>query len=318
MHISPYSQKDAERWDEFVSRAPMATFLHTRPFLGYHGPRFRDVSVLLQNQRLQVLALFPAAIDPAVAERVVSHPGITFGGLLHTGALHGERMIEALEVLKSYYRGQGFHFLRYKAVPYIYHQTPISDDLYALFRLDARRSRCDLSCAIDLANRGKTSSRRKRSVKKALSAGVQVAEDARFIDELWQVLEDNMQRKLGAKPAHTADEIRYLHSLFPENIRFLVGRLEGQTIAGVTLFSSRGVTRAQYIASSDVGYDVSALDLIFEHAITGARAEGRRYFDFGTSNRDEGRHLSASVYQFKTEFGGGGVAQECYDIDLSR
>jgi len=316
MNLSPYSEPDADRWDDFARLAPMATFLHTRRFLSYHGQRFQDLSVFIQNQKLEVLALFPAATDLQDARRVISHPGITFGGVLHNGGRHGAEMIHAWVVLKTYYSEQGFQSLRYKAIPYIYHQTPTSDDLYALFRLNAQRSRCDLSCAIGLAKRPKTSSRRKRGLKKALRAGVEVAEGASFIDDLWRVVEENLGRKLGQKPVHTANEIRDLASLFPENIKFIVALLAGQVVSGITLFRSRSVARAQYIASGPVGYDVSALDAVFEHAIHQSQVEGLRYFDFGTSNRDEGRQLSGDLYQFKTEFGGGGVAQESYDIDL--
>ena len=178
------------------------------------------------------------------------------------------------------------------------------------------RSRCDLSCTIDLSNRREPGSRRKRGLKKALKLGVEVAEGARFIDEFWTVLEYNLERKLGQKPVHSSDEIRYLSSLFPENIRFIVGLLDQKVVAGITLFCNRSVTRAQYIASDAVGHEVSALDAVLERAIVQARAEGRRYFDFGTSNSEEGQHLSTSLYQFKLEFGGGGVPHESYDLDL--
>ena len=76
----------------------MATFLHTRCFLAYHHDRFRDVSLLLANDR-EIVGLFPAAVDPGDVRRVVSHPGITYGGLLHSGTLYGERMIDAIATL---------------------------------------------------------------------------------------------------------------------------------------------------------------------------------------------------------------------------
>jgi hypothetical protein len=317
MHVSRYSDEDTEAWDALVARAPMGTFLHTRRFLAYHGDRFDDVSAVIRNERDEVLGVFPAAVDPADERRVISHPGITFGGVLHDGELAGESMIEALESLKTFYAARGMTTLRYKAVPSIYQRRPASDDLYALFRLHGVRSRCDLSCAIDLDNRGERSSRRKRSLAKALKSGVEVTDGAPHVGELWNVIEGNLERKLGEKPVHSAEEIERLHALFPENIAFAVARLGGRTIAGVALFSSGTVMRAQYIASSPDGYDVSALDAVFEHAIARAREDGRRYFDFGTSNRSDGRSLSTSVYQFKLEFGGGGVVHEFYDLELN-
>jgi hypothetical protein len=316
MQVSVYSDKNSEEWDEIVAQAPMATFIHTRRFLAYHRDRFQDLSVILRDDKHEV-GVFPAAVDLLDKQCVVSHPGITFGGVLHCGSLAGDNMIEAIESLKSHYSAQGMKTMRYKAIPYIYQRQPASDDLYALFRLHAVRCRCDLSCAIDLANRREPSSRRKRSLKKALKAGVEVIDGAPFIGELWSLIEDNLERKLGEKPVHTAQEIKYLHELFPDNIKFLVGRLEGHIVAGVTLFSSGLVTRTQYIASGSIGNAVSALDAVLEHAIQQSCLGGGRYFDFGTSNRDNGQHLSESLYQFKMEFGGGGVAHEFYDIDLT-
>jgi hypothetical protein len=315
MQASPYSERNAIEWDEIIVRCPMATFLHTRRFLAYHHDRFRDVSLLLKNEK-RTVGLFPAAVDPADARRVVSHPGITYGGVLHRGELYGEGMIDALVVLSSYYADQGFETLRYKTVPHIYHQAPSEDDVYALFRVGAQRLRCDLSCAIDLLNPREPGSRRKRGLKKALRQGVRIAEGAQFVDELWKVVTENYQQKLGAKPVHTKDEIRHLYELFPQNIKFVVALLNQEIIAGVVFFSTPSVTHTQYIASSERGYDVCALDAILDYAIEQASAKGLRFFDFGTSNKDEGRHLSTNVYNFKIQFGAGGVAHEFYDIDL--
>jgi lipid II:glycine glycyltransferase (peptidoglycan interpeptide bridge formation enzyme) len=189
--------------------------------------------------------------------------------------------------------------------------------LYALFRLGAVRTRCDLSSAIDLLNRRAPASRRTRSLKKAEQRGVEIAEGPQYLADLWPVIEENLERKLGQRPVHTAAELKELHSRFPQNIRFIVGALKGKVIAGVVLFISHAVTRAQYIAAAEEGYDVCALDLVFAHAIALAATSGQRFFDFGTSNTGDGWLLSSNIYQFKTGFGGGGVAYETYDLSLS-
>src|SRR5205085_134261 len=166
MQVISYSESDAELWDEFVARAPMATFLHTRRFLSYHGARFTDCSLLLKEEH-RLLGLFPAALAPEDDRQVLSHPGITYGGVLHTGALRGARMFNALAAIAAHYTARGYETLRYKAVPYIYQQMPAADDLYALAHAGAVRYRCDLSCAIDLAQRLVPSTRRQRGQKKA-------------------------------------------------------------------------------------------------------------------------------------------------------
>ena len=317
MQVARYTDGDAETWDRLVALAPAGTFLHTRRFLAYHGDRFADMSVLLLDQHGTVRGVLPAALDPADPRRVVSHPGITFGGLVHDGSIAGTSMLDAFAALRRHYAALGMRVLRYKAVPWIYHGQPGADDLYAAFHAGAVRTRCELSCAIDLANRRAPSSRRKRALKKALSAGVEVVDGAELVDDLWRVIGDNLARKLGERPVHTVDEMRMLSARFPENIRFLAGRVDGRVVAGLVLFAGAAVTRAQYIASSTEGYDVSALDAVVERAVEQAREQGRRYFDFGTSNTDQGRELSGGVYQFKWEFGGGGVVQEQYDIPVT-
>lgn len=316
MRVSLYTEQDAVEWDEFLARAPMATFLHTRRYLSYHGERIKDASLLVRDEHDKLLGLFPAAIDHAGGEQVISHPGITFGGILHDGRLRGERMLEAVCLLKDYYAARGFETILYKAIPYIYHQVPSADDLYAIFRCGGTRYRCDLASVVDLANRPGLNSRRKRGLKRAINRGVQITEGDEHIESLWAILEDNLARKYGAKPVHSMDQINHLHALFPHHIKFVAALLDTQAVAGAVLFCSPQVVKAQYIASSPIGNEVCALDAIFEHCIEQANFRGARYFDFGTSNQNEGQYLNDSLYQFKTEFGAGGVAHEFYRIDV--
>jgi len=316
MKVLSYSPAGAAEWDEFVAGAPMATLLHTRRYLSYHGERFQDVSLTLRDEGARLLGVFPAALDPQDVKCVVSHPGVTYGGVVHDGSLRGEQMVEALEALSRYYGELDFARVRYKAVPYIYQEMPASDDLYALFRLGARRYRCDLSSAIDLAARPAPSERRRRGLKKALKAGLEIKQGAEFIEPLWRVLEDNLDRKHGRKPVHTAAEIATLHALFPAEIEFVVALLHGEVEAGVVLFAGSRVVHSQYIASSRTGYELCALDAVLEHCITQAQARTARYFDFGNSNEDEGRYLNTGLFNFKKEFGAGSVAHEFYELDL--
>ena len=86
-------------------------------------------------------------------------------------------------------------------------------------------------------------------------------------------------------------------------------------VAGVVLFTSPRVVHAQYIAAEEAGRATGALDAVFEHCLTAAAAAGARYFDFGISTVSEGRELNAGLYRFKTEFGGGGVVHQFFEVD---
>lgn len=313
LRLRPYEVSDATDWDAFCSVAHQATFLHMRRFLSYHGNRFQDLSLVLEEDGRWV-GLFPAALHPDDPRCAVSHPGITYGGLLHAGALRGGRAIEALSAIRSYFTELGISKLIYKAVPLFYHAVPAQDDVYALFRLGATRVRCDLSCAIDLAQRPPPSERRRRGQRKALRNGVEIHEGPKFLPALWEVVTDNLQRKHQVSPVHTVAEITLLAERFPQDIRCVVALLAGEVIAGTVIFSTTMADHAQYIASSEMGREVGALDVVFDHCITVATNSGKRWFDFGISTVNSGLVLNEGLYRFKSEFGGGGVIYEFFEL----
>ena len=317
LHLRPYAPDDAQAWDEFCALAHQATFLHTRRFLSYHGTRFQDRSLILEKDN-KWIGIFPAAVSPKDARCIVSHPGITYGGLLHQGRLIGAPIITALTMICQHYAEQGYERLIYKAVPFFYQISPAQDDLYALFRLGAHRMRCDLSSTIDLQHRQRVSERRKRSLKKARRSGLVVREGHEYLPVFWPVLVDNLKRKHRAVPVHSLSEITLLAEWFPENIRCVVGTIEDEVVAGVVLFCTATVTHAQYIGASIAGYETSALDVIFEQCIEQAAKEGRRWFDFGISTESDGLVLNDGLYRFKSEFGGGGTVYEFYELDLRK
>lgn len=315
LSVKPYSEEDSQKWDTFCAQADQSTFLHTRRFLSYHGERFVDRSLLIEDDG-RILGLFPAAEHPKRPDHIVSHPGITYGGVLHAGALRGDRMIDAIHAIGRYFRDLKYQQLVYKAVPTFYQRRPAQDDLYALFRLGALRTRCDLSSTIDLVNRGALSERRRRSLKKALKTGVTIATGTEYLPAIWGVLTENLTRKHGVAPVHSLDEITSLAERFPENIRSYCGVLEGEVLAGVIVFCTPLADHAQYIASSEKGYVVSALDAVFEHGIAQASQSNKRWFDFGISTEANGKRLNDGLYGFKTEFGSGGFVHEFYEMKL--
>lgn len=317
LQVAPYEAADDEAWEQLVRTAPMGTFLHSRRFLGYHGTRFEEASVVLREGDGRLRAVVPAAVDPEDPERVASHPGATFGGIVHDGSLVGSAMIESLSAVCAHYGKRGFERLGYAAVPSIYHLSPSDDDLYALFHCDAVRTRCELASAVDLKHGARLSSRRRRGLAKAHREGVEVSEGRDLLEQLWPIVEANLARRHGARPVHSAAEMRLLADRLPESIRVVLARQGSEALAGVVLFESPMVSHAQYIASSQAGNAAGALDAVFDHCLAHASEAGKRYFDFGTSNREAGRILNEGLYGFKAQFGGGGVAYETYELDLS-
>lgn len=315
MQIRAFVESDSQQWDDFCANSVNATFLHSRRFLSYHGERFKDLSLIIEDGK-QWLAVLPAAEHPSKSQVVVSHPGITYGGLLHQGRLNGADTLQAFGQICRFYAELGYQELFYKAIPLIYPTVPAQDDLYALFRLGAERYRCDLSSSIDLSNRRQASERRRRALRKANQAGIVIDNNINRLAEFWSVLSENLAEKHQATPVHSLAEIQTLIKRFPDNIQLRCAVQAGQVVAGTLLFVTSRVLHSQYIASNAAGQEANALDAVFQHCIETA-APGNRYFDFGISNENDGQVLNEGLYRFKTEFGGGGVVHEFYRLALN-
>jgi hypothetical protein len=318
VRVRPHVPADEGAWDALVTRSWNGTLLHTRRFLGYHGERFVDQSLVVEDQRGAMRAVFPAAVDPARAETVSSHPGATYGGIVHDGWVHGGRAIRVMGSMASHYRSLGFQSLRYRPVPSIYHRVPAQDDLYALFRMNAQRHRSDLSSTIDLLSERRVTKGRKASLKRAQRLGIEVQWDPGALGELWPVLGEALARRHGARLVHSVGEMTLLAELFPDEISIAVARADHQIAAGAVFFHCFPVLHLQYIGATEPGMALGAADTLIDSGITVATDGGYRYFDFGISTEDQGRFLNDSLYRFKASFGAGGTTYEEYEIDLTR
>ncbi|MCC2641896.1 MAG: methicillin resistance protein [Nitrospira sp.] len=314
--VVPYTHARRAEWDAFCHESNNATFLHTRRFLSYHGSRFEDASLFVIHEG-QVVGVLPAARDPFDSTTISSHPGITYGGLVVSEWLTGDRSLVALERIAEYYKKSGFTRLTYKVVPYIYHRRPAQDDLYALYRIGARRYRTDLAAVIDLEDRGAISSRRLRAIKKARKNGISITKGSAFISNFWSVLTENLATQHNVCPVHSEQEMASLMESMPNDISLCVALDSDEIIAGVVLFDFLRVRHCQYIGVAEAGRRKAALDLVFDSCIQEADQLGLRFFSFGISTEHQGQMLNAGLHTFKTEFGAGGIVHEFYEFSLA-
>ena len=164
MHIQvePYTSQHKQVWDEMIAHSRNGVFLFFRDYMEYHNDRFQDASLLFFDGR-NLLAVLPANRD---GNQVVSHGGLTFGGVISRDDLGASAMLELFDVLREWLRGQGVSTLLYKPVPHIYHRMPAEEDLYALFRSGARLVRRDLSSTLDMACRSPMQHGRQTQLKR--------------------------------------------------------------------------------------------------------------------------------------------------------
>src|SRR3954468_17973344 len=102
-----YAPGDAPAWDAFVATTPTGNFLHTRKFLGYHGTRYEDRSLVFRDARDAICGVMPAALSPGDPTTVVSHPGATYGGLLLTDRHQGLDAFATLRAARAFLSAAG-------------------------------------------------------------------------------------------------------------------------------------------------------------------------------------------------------------------
>lgn len=310
MTIRRYKATDAAEWDCFVSKTRNGTFLFMRAYMDYHADRFHDHSLMVFRKN-KLCALLPANEK---GETLYTHGGLTYGGLLTIASLGATDVCEIFELINSYLTDQGFKKVIYKAIPWIYHRQPAEEDRYALFKVcRAQLIACDISSTIIIGEGKQAFTESRRSgIRKAQKNGLSVSESNDY-DAFWHILCDNLSAKYSATPVHSADEIKLLHTRFPDNIRlFITSNSDGTPLGGAVIYECGTTIHTQYISASAEGKQLGAIDILFDHLLNNIYSDSSKYkyFDLGTSTREGGRILNEALIFQKEGFGGRGV---CYD-----
>lgn len=307
--ISQYIPETQAAWDKVVRESKNGNFLHLRDYLGYHADRFDERSVLVMK-RGRPVAVFPCN---KINDEIISHGGLTYGGLIYGQSLHAAEILHIFSMLNEYYRTLGIKKILYKAIPHIFHGYPADEDLYALFRNGARLYRRDISSVIPLRDRMKLSDSRKSTIRKSIKHGVQIAEGD-FMPAYHKLL-SGVVAKFGAEPVHTLAELEILKRRFPDKIRLFGAFSENDLHAGAIIYDFGRTVHTQYLASSDEGKKIGALDHVLSHLIENVFND-REYFSFGISTEQAGQYLNEGLIFQKEGFGGRGVVHDFYELDL--
>ena len=310
--IRRYTATDKTAWNAFVAQSKNGTFLFFRDYMDYHADRFCDHSLMIYLDG-NIYALLPANEADGV---FYSHQGLTYGGLVMSQRCKAAQVREVFVELNDYLRSQGFVRAVYKHVPWVYASLPSEEDLFALSNV-CHASLCsrDVASVVMLDGRLPFSTLRKRGVKKGLHAGLCVREQTDYA-LYWRMLELHLAQKFHAKPVHSLDEIMLLKRRFPNNIRLMTVCKDDVVLGGTLLYDCGQTVKTQYIVASEEGRQHGALDFLFDNLLDRYEAEGRQFFDFGTSNLPENDDLNDSLIFQKEGFGGRAVCYDTYEWKL--
>ncbi|TYZ29949.1 GNAT family N-acetyltransferase [Selenomonas caprae] len=306
-----YNHNYEAAWDEFVQNAKNKHFFFYRKYMEYHSDRFNDLSLMFINDKDKIVALLPASRHD---NTLISHGGLTFGGVLSNESMSTELMLEIFNELYKFCKEKRIIKLLYKCMPYIYYKYPSEEEKYALFIHNAKLIRRDVSTTIYLPCRYKYKKLRKRMINKAHNNGVEVKESKNFrafIDLVNSVL----SKYHNTSAVHTGAELELLASRFPKNIHLYIAELNGELLAGTVVFENDDVVHTQYLANSGKGRALGALDCVIDYLVTEKYAKST-YLDFGISNEQQGRYLNKGLIEQKEGFGARAVVHDFYEWDI--
>lgn len=310
-NIERYTYSHCHEWDDFVGSSKNGTFMLTRKFIGYHGDRFTDASLLVYKKE-KLVAVFPANSSE---QTIYSHQGLSYGGLVLPKQIKLSDALAAFAEILKYYDHNGFLNLIIKQMPALYHMQPSDEVQYALFVAQAELYRRDAAICL-LPSSFAPNENRKRKIKSANSHHFQIRETENM-EPFWnEVLIPNLQISHGGKPVHSLQEIQFLKDTFPEHIKQYDIYERENILGGTTLFNSKKTSLAQYISATPYGKSTDALSALFAHIIQ-QEYSTFDYFSFGHSNEDSGRVLNHTLSYWKESFGGSTLTHDFYKVNIA-
>lgn len=310
--VERYTATARPVWNEFLGKCKNSHFMFHRDFMEYHADRFEDFSLIIRDEKQNIITLIPGNIKNNI---FYSHQGLSFGGFLMDKNIHAVELIEVFEQVKLFLKKNQIIKIIYKPIPVIYHQYPAQEDLYALFRSDAQLNRRDISSSILIEDRYKYSSSKKWGINKAKKQGV-ICQEVEKPSMLWMLVRQVLADHHETSPVHSEAEIDYLKKKFPKNIKAYAALYNHEIVSACITFETVEVVHTQYLATNRIGRDIRALDMLIDHVISES-LNYAKIFDFGISNEDNGQYLNSGLISQKESFGARAIVYDSYSIDLS-
>ncbi|MGL2999182.1 FemAB family protein [Flavobacterium sp. RSSB_23] len=310
--VRPYQESDYELWNTFVSAAKNATFLFHRDFMEYHKERFDDFSLLVFD-KVKLVAVLPAN---RVDNKVYSHQGLTYGGLVYASKLKIEKIETILDLLFDFFKSKRIEHFYLHPIPTFYLGQGNAAIDFFLMKKGAQLYRKEMNMVAHLPQEIPISKSKLKHFRRTEVLGLRVVEETNFQPFWEKILEPRLVEKYDAKPVHSLAEIQLLHESFPKNIKQFSAYLEDKIVAGITIFEFENGVKSQYGATSKKGEKYRALDFLFISLLDIFQKRGKLFFDMGIVNDSGEKGFHSGLLQQKEELGCTVWSQDFYKITL--
>ena len=277
--------QDMERWDEFVSTCPEATFFHRA---GWQTVIERALGhktwFLYAESGGQIQGVLPLA---EINSRLFGHslsslPFCVYGGIAAISESSREALDRAAQALASQLK---IDYLEYRNLRMLHPDWP-TKDLYVTFRKDIDPEVEQNMQAIPRKQRA--------MVRKGIKAGLEstIDEDT---ERFFSAYSASVHR-LGT-PVFSKKYLRLLKEIFAEDCELMIILKGGRTISGVMSFYFRDEVLPYYGGGTSEAREVAGNDFMYWELMRRACERGYRIFDFGRSKHNTGS------FDFKKNWG---------------
>lgn len=321
IQISEYKETDRRQWEDFIASSANGTIFHRQRFLDYHPKgRFANHHLMFrQDDRL--LAVLPALIkDEQGMPTLISYGGASYGGMVTAPGLGIAQVTGLAEAAVSRWTKQGIKRLLITQPPLIYMKTPDQYIDFCWARAGFTYLKREITAVIPLNFRSQEDiplsfkQETRTALRKGQKAGIEVRQGGN-LDEFYHILERNLSQRHNVRPTHTAEELKKLKKLLPEDIIQFTAYQGKKALAGITVFiCNPRVILAFYISHDQRYQELRPVNSVYHEVIRWGWANGYKYLDLGTYTLN--MQPNWGLGKFKENFGARGFLRETFELRI--
>lgn len=319
IEVKEYTNDHHKAWDEFVRTSSRnGGIFQERDFLSYHTTgKFKDASLLF-FEKGSVIAVFPAAIVSGDGkEKIISHPGSSYGGLVYHYECNLTNVLEMIELIIEHYKKTGIYSIEMRLAEPIFNSFPDGELIYLLWHRGFRLLVQEISSCVKLADYKSWETlgrKRYRYYIRTLEKEGVKANNLANIEKVYAVIEKNLVERYHKKPTHSLEELKELKRIYPERIHFWAAEKDDVILGVIVVFTvNKTGVHDFYIARDEDTPDVYALSFLHYKAFEYYSSKGFTWFNFGISSRKE--DIKWGILRFKERVGGRATTRQAWILE---
>lgn len=298
---------------EFIENSANGGLFHSPKFLGYHAPekfptpKHQQHHILLKNEK-EILGFMPGMRITENEQTIFKSPfGSSYGGLIHRRNLFYDDIDNLIFKIQeslnndfdkaivtppaSIYCTPSIEIANYQHFLWLKYGFVIqSADI--LLCADARNEN-DIQASLH----AKTRTELRQALKNNLTLDI-----SNEITEIDYSLLQESQRRLGAQPTHTFDELNRIATLFPGRVKIFRTIADQEIIAGIITFQvTKNVLNTFYIFDNAAYRNLKPNHFNYYNVLLYAYQNNYKYIDFGPTSK--GYDDNKPLIFFKEKFG---------------